>query len=104
MLISRFLVKLIGLVTDIVVAILALRIILKLFGAWTGAPFVAWVYETTKPLLAPFQGMFPSPEIAPRLTIEFSAVFAVVVYSFIGYILADVVRVMNVNANGDRKK
>ncbi len=104
MLISRFLVKLIGLVTDIVVTILALRIILKLLGASTGAQFVVWVYDTTKPLLAPFQGMFPSPEIAPRLTIEFSAVFAVVIYSFIGYILADVVRTLSVNADGARKR
>lgn len=102
MFISRFIVNLIGFITDIVVGLLGLRIVLKLFGASTGAPFVVWVYDTTKPLLSPFQGMFPSPEIAPRLTLEFSALFAIIIYSFIGYILLDAVRVMNVKSEGKK--
>lgn len=102
MFISRFIVNLIGFITDIVVGLLGLRIVLKLFGASTSAPFVVWVYDTTKPLLSPFQGMFPSPEIAPRLTLEFSALFAIIIYSFIGYILLDAVRVMNVKSEGKK--
>lgn len=104
MLAPRFLIRLINLVTDIVVGLLGLRIVLKILGASTTAPFVTWVYDTTRPLLTPFQGMFPSPEIAPRLTLEFSAVFAIVVYSFVGYILSDIVRTMSPKADSSGKK
>ncbi len=104
MLAPRFLIRLINLVTDIVVGLLGLRIVLKILGASTAAPFVAWVYDTTRPLLTPFQGMFPSPELAPRLTLEFSAVFAIVVYSFVGYILSDIVRAMSPKADSSGKK
>lgn len=104
MLISKFLVNLIGLVTDLIVSVLGLRIILKLLGASTVAPFVVWVYDTTKPLLTPFQGMFPSPDLAPRLTLEFSAIFAIIIYSFVGYILSDIIRVIDLKAEGDGKK
>ena len=104
MLAPRFLIRLINLVTDIVVGLLGLRIVLKILGASTMAPFVTWVYDTTRPLLTPFQGMFPSPELAPRLTLEFSAVFAIVVYSFVGYILSDIVRTMSPKADSSGKK
>ncbi|EKE12954.1 MAG: hypothetical protein ACD_13C00110G0002 [uncultured bacterium] len=104
MLAPRFLIRLINLVTDIVVGLLGLRIVLKILGASTAAPFVTWVYDTTRPLLTPFQGMFPSPELAPRLTLEFSAVFAIVVYSFVGYILSDIVRTMSPKADSGGKK
>ena len=104
MLAPRFLIRLINLVTDIVVGLLGLRIVLKILGASTAAPFVAWVYDTTRPLLTPFQGMFPSPELAPRLTLEFSAVFAIVVYSFVGYILSDIVRTMSPKVDSSGKK
>jgi uncharacterized protein YggT (Ycf19 family) len=104
MLISKVLVRLIGLVTDIIVGLLGLRILLKLLGASTVAPFVTWVYETTKPLLTPFQGMFPSPDLAPRLTLEFSAIFAIIAYSFIGYLITDIIRIMDLRAEGSSKK
>ncbi|HKB88756.1 MAG TPA: YggT family protein [Patescibacteria group bacterium] len=103
MVVSRFLAQLIGFVTDVVVSLLGLRIILKLLGASTVAPFVTWIYDTTKPLLAPFQGMFPSPDIAPRLTLEFSAIFAIVTYSFVGYLITDVVHMMNLRTEARGK-
>ncbi len=71
--------------------VIGLRIILKLMGASTAAPFVRWVYETSKPLLYPFEGMFPSSQVAGvPFTIEFSALFALFVYIFIGYLLQEV--------------
>ena len=63
------------------------RIILKIFGASTTAPFVNWIYQTSQPLLAPFEGMFPSPEIEGGFILEFSAVFALLFYAFIAYII-----------------
>ncbi len=74
-------------VTTLVEGLLSLRIILKLFGASTTAPFVSWVYETTQPLLNPFANMFPSPQISGGFVLEFSSFFALMIYAFIGYVI-----------------
>ncbi len=71
--------------------ILGLRIILKLFGANKTAPFVQWIYETSAPLLYPFEGIFPSAALEGRFVIEFSALFAVIIYSLIGYFLTKLI-------------
>ena len=42
---------------------LALRLILKLFGANAGTPFVNWVYEMSGVLLDPFRGIFPMEQL-----------------------------------------
>lgn len=83
----RILIFTINLVKSLVETILALRVILKLFGARAGVPFVNWVYKTSAPLLYPFEGMFPSPELEGGFVIEFSALFALIIYSFAGYFL-----------------
>jgi uncharacterized protein YggT (Ycf19 family) len=85
----QILVSLVNLITSLVEFLLSLRIILKLFSASTVAPFVRWVYETTSPLLTPFQGMFPSPELSGGFELEFSAIFALMVYAFVGYLIVE---------------
>jgi hypothetical protein len=77
-------------VIDIVEGFLGLRLLLKLFGASTDAPFVRWLYETTDPLIAPFSGMFPSPQLTSGLNIEFTSLFAMVFYIFVGYVITEV--------------
>ncbi|MBI5127565.1 YggT family protein [Candidatus Roizmanbacteria bacterium] len=74
---------------------ISLRLLLKLMGASTAAPFVRWVYETSAPLLYPFQGMFPSPILTGPFVIEFSAIFALFAYMFLGYILQEVISFVN---------
>lgn len=96
---SKLLVRIIEFASDIVVGLLGLRIILKLLGASTAAPFVVWVYDTTKALLVPFQGMFPIADIAPKLTLEFSSIFAIIIYSFVAYILTDFIKIIDHNAS-----
>ncbi len=73
-------------ITYVIEILLALRVLLKMFGANPLAPFVAWVYETTRPLLTPFIGMFPSPRVE-TFVIEFSALFALIVYLLAGELL-----------------
>lgn len=60
---------------------------MKLFGASTQAEFVNWIYTNSDPLLEPFEGMFPSPEIASQFQLEISALFALAVYALIAYVL-----------------
>ena len=93
--------RLIALVTNIVIGaiefIIALRIILKILGAGL-APFVLWVYQTSQPLLAPFEGMFPTTKpsgITPGSILEFSALFALLVYGFIGYLISQALAYLN---------
>ncbi|HCR80890.1 MAG: hypothetical protein UY13_C0002G0063 [Candidatus Pacebacteria bacterium GW2011_GWB1_47_8] len=91
---SEMLVNLVNFIVGLVELFLGLRIVLKLFGARTVAPFVDWVYDTTEPLLSPFAGMFPSPTIEGGFIVEFSALFALMVYAFVGYLLVDVLDAM----------
>ena len=90
----RLIAILINLITGLIEGLLGLRIILKLFGASTAAPFVRWVFETTQPLLAPFIGMFPSPKLPEGFVIEFSALFALMVYTFIGYLATELLETL----------
>ena len=90
----QFIAGLVSFVATLVEGLLALRILLKLFGASTGAPFVAWVYETTQPLLNPFSGMFPTPQISGGFVLEFSSIFALMVYAFIGYVIGQALETM----------
>jgi|SRR3989338_5820657 len=85
---------LINIVTNLVEGLLGLRIILKLFGASTSAPFVTWIYETTQPLLTPFIGMFPSPRLTDGFVIEFSSLFALMVYALIGYLATELLETL----------
>lgn len=79
-------------IVGIVEFLISLRILLKLLGARTAAPFVTWVYETTKPLLSPFEGMFPSSTISLGFTLEVSALFALLTYAFIGVLIESAIR------------
>lgn len=83
----RYILTLTDIILNLVEFLLMTRIVLKLFGARTVAPFVAWVYETTNPLLAPFEGMFPTSSLGDGFTLEISALFAVLFYGFLGFLL-----------------
>ncbi|HEX7017305.1 MAG TPA: YggT family protein [Patescibacteria group bacterium] len=88
---ARFILYLINVVFSLIELLIAVRIILRLFGANPAAGFVQWIYATTEPLLRPFIGMFPSPVLEGGFVIEFSAVFALIVYAFVGYLLSEIV-------------
>lgn len=75
----------------LVEGLLGLRVVLKLFGANAAAPFVDWVYEVTAPLLQPFSGAFPAPSLSDGLVIEFTALFAMLVYALVTYLLLELV-------------
>lgn len=76
---------------SIVELLIGVRVVLKLFGASAMAPFVAWVYETTGPLLTPFAGVFPNPQISGGFVLEFSALFALIVYALAGYLVSNLI-------------
>lgn len=92
--VALFLRSLVNGIISLVELLISLRIILKLFGASTSAPFVRWAYETSAPLLEPFIGMFPSPNLSGGFVLEFSAIFGLLVYAFVGYALLELLTIL----------
>ena len=82
---------------------LGARVFLKLIGASVTAPFVAWVYQTTEPLLFPFVGIFPNPQLT-GFVVEFSSLFALIVYALVGFFVSNLISSMiSQEANKERK-
>lgn len=75
--------------------LIGLRVILKLFGANARAPFVAWIYQTTGALLAPFRGMFAPASGQGGFVLEFSSLFAMIFYAFMWYLFLEVLDVFD---------
>lgn len=90
--IARFLAGLINFFVAISELFLGLRVILRLFGANPDVAFVQWIYHSSDVLLQPFRGIFPTQVIAPDHVIDFSALFAMVVYGLIGLAFLALVR------------
>lgn len=97
------LVQLVNGLIAIVEIFLGLRFLLKLLGANPGAPFVAWVYDMTTPLLTPFRDIFPSPVLKRGYILEFSTLFAVVIYAIIGWLIVEFINFISRSASGDRR-
>lgn len=90
--IARLLAGLINFFVAISELFLGLRVILRLFGANPDVAFVQWIYRSSDALLEPFRGIFPTQVIAPDHVIDFSALFAMVVYGLIGLAFLALVR------------
>lgn len=72
---------------DVIAILLAFRILLKFLGANESTPIVAWLYDTTGSLIAPFAGIFPNGKISGVFTIDVAAIIALIVYSLIAYVV-----------------
>lgn len=79
--------NLLNLFLGTVEVILGLRFALKLFGANAANGFVGWVYEMSDALLDPFRGVFPTRVFENQYVIEFSTLFAMIVYAIIGLVV-----------------
>jgi hypothetical protein len=75
----------------VVEVVLGLRFILKLFGANSANGFVSWVYEMSSTLLAPFRGIFPVQVFENQYVLEFSTLFAMLVYMLFGLLVLMVI-------------
>ena len=74
--------------------ILGLRFILKLFGANASNGFVLWVYQTSGSILDPFRGIFPVEVYKSTFVIEFSTLFAMILYAIIAAVLVYIVELI----------
>jgi hypothetical protein len=82
--------QLIWLLFGILVALIALRIGLKLIGANPESPIVALIYGFTYLFLFPFEGMVASPA-AGNMVLELSSMFAILIYGLIAWAVERIV-------------
>jgi uncharacterized protein YggT (Ycf19 family) len=82
LLVSRIVNTIIG----IVESLLAIRFLLKLLGASDTSQFIAWFYNITGQLVAPFAGAFPTFDIL-GMQIETATILAMIVYAFVGWLV-----------------
>lgn len=80
-------VNLLNLFLGLVEIILALRFVLRLFGANATNGFVGWIYEMSAVLLEPFRGVFPTRVFENQYVLEFNTLFAMLMYAIIGMLL-----------------
>jgi uncharacterized protein YggT (Ycf19 family) len=74
-------------VVTLCLVLLALGFVLQLFGASTSADFTEWVYRSVDRIMEPFRGMFPSRELSEGSIVDFSLLFAMIVYSIVAIAL-----------------
>lgn len=86
---SKFITELANFVFGLIDILLIFRFVLKLLAANPQAEFVNWVYDTTQPLLNPFIQAFPTPQVSGGFTLEFTTLFAIFVYTFVGYLVQE---------------
>lgn len=92
---SRILKELTAFVFGLIDLLLIFRFLLKLLAANPDAQFVAWIYATTEPLLNPFMLAFPTPRVAGNFVLEFTTLFALFTYTFIGYAIQELLAMIS---------
>jgi hypothetical protein len=85
---SNRLVQAIYLVFGVIEALLLIRFVLRALAANAEAGFAQAVYAITGVLVAPFTGLFGTPQIATGAALEVSTLIALIVYGAIGWLLA----------------
>lgn len=87
--------RVISLLGGILLALLAIRFLLSLFGANRGNGFADFIYNVTHPFVSPFFGLFNYTEQFGRSRFEYETLIAMVVY---GLVIALLVRLVMVGS------
>ena len=79
--VTRLLAGLINFFLAVVELFLAIRFVLRFFAANPSASFVHWIYTSSSTLLEPFRSIFPTEVIGRNHIVDFSALFAMIIYA-----------------------
>lgn len=71
----------------VVEALILIRAVLELLAANPDAGFTSLIYTITDPLVAPFQGVFPSPQSHGNV-LDLAAILAIIVYALLTWAVA----------------
>jgi hypothetical protein len=80
-------------VVGLVETLIAIRFILKLFGASMASSFVRFMYDTTAGLVAPFHGIFNTVADG-RSVLEPESLVAIAIYALLGWGIVSLIRLM----------
>jgi hypothetical protein len=83
-------VQIVWLVFGIIEALLALRFILRLFGANEAAPFAAFIYQVSGAFLLPFAGLFATPRSGGN-ALDLNALVGMIVFMLLAWLVAKIV-------------
>jgi hypothetical protein len=86
-------------INTVVSGLLAIRFLLVLLGANTLNAFAAFIYDVTRPLVAPFFGLFNYQAAYGRARFEYETLVAIAVYSLIAWAI---VRLLAIGSHDDR--
>jgi uncharacterized protein YggT (Ycf19 family) len=75
------------LIFGLIEALLAIRFVLKALGANAEAGFAQLMYGVTGPLVAPFRGLFGTPQAASGAVLEVHTLIALVIYALVAWLL-----------------
>ena len=75
------------LIFGVIEGLIAIRFVLRLLGANPGAGFADLVYGVTAPFLAPFVGLFGTPQYNGS-ALELHSIVAIIVYALLAWVLA----------------
>ena len=76
------------LIFGLIEALLLIRFVLKALGANAEAGFAQFIYGMTGPLVAPFLGLFSTPQTGSGATLELYTLIALVIYALVAWLLA----------------
>ena len=79
------------LVFGIIEGLIAIRFVLRLLGANAAAGFASFIYGVTAPFVAPFVGLFGTPNFDGAV-LELHSITAIVVYALLAWVLAKIVQ------------
>ena len=96
-------VNLLNLFVGAVELVLGLRFVLKLFGANASNGFVSWVYEMSDVLLSPFRGIFPAEVFENRYVLEFTTLFAMLMYAVLGLLITALINAITAPVTTNKK-
>lgn len=89
-----------SLVFGVVIALIAIRFAMLLFGANPAAGFTTFVYDITNPLVAPFEGIFGAPTLETGV-FDPASLVAIVVYALVAWLVAGVIRLVSSDTRSD---
>jgi uncharacterized membrane protein YphA (DoxX/SURF4 family) len=81
-------------VVGLIETLIAVRFLLKLFGANPAAAFVSFMYNLTWPLVAPFHGIFNTAQQG-RSVFEPESIVAALIYLLLGWGIVSLIRLLS---------
>jgi hypothetical protein len=71
----------------VIEALLVIRFVLKALAANAEAGFAQLIYGLTAPLVAPFMGLFGTPQAATGAVLELHTLIAIVIYALVAWLV-----------------